>query len=316
MEREHAAKKEIALLLRRHNKIAKVKLANAELDIPNNILDILCQKVARNTEQIETVESFRQKELEHLLSISKQIHIERVEKAKKTREQNLENDPRYVKHFGIWIDITKNNAKISREHYAIIDRRSTFISPIYAKWKAENGDSRYILDDTGEYGIYSEEWCLSHQQLCLKNYDVNMARFSTLDSEEFENVLNRFVKKRKFKEIYDLDAPICNSSSLHSNIIGYVYIMVLDTYKQAYIGITQNNVKKRIMQHWKNKRAFDRLIFGSVEGSVISIDSFGPLDTSRIFVLPYSADRKTILEDYEYNCIKAFDGHFLLNRLR
>ena len=316
MQREHAIKKEIALLLRRHNKVAKVKLSDAELDIPNSILDILCQKSARNAEQIETVESFRQKALEHLFCVSNQIHKERIEKAKKTREQNLENDPRYVKHFGIWIDITKPNARINREHYAAIDRRSTFISPIGAKWKAENGDSRYILDDTGETGIYSEEWCLSHQQLCLKNYDINMARFSALDSEEFKNALSRFVKGRKFQEIYSLDDPICSGSSLQSKIIGYVYIMVFDTYKQAYIGITKNNVKKRIMQHWKNNRAFDRLLFGSVEKSVLSIDSFGSLDTSRIFVLPYSSDRKTSLEDYEYKCIKAFDDQFILNRLR
>ena len=248
--------------------------------------------------------------------LSNQIYKERLEKAKQTREMNLDKDPRYVKHFGVWIDSTRPTSKISREQYAKIERSSSFYSPAYVKYLAENGDRKYVVDANGEKGIYSEEWCTTHRNLCLKNYDINMERFATLDAEDFEKTLSGFIKGRKFREIYALDESICNEEPYSSGLSGYVYIMVFDAYKQVYIGITTNNVKTRIQQHWKKKRAFDRLIFGTVETSVISIDSFGPLDTTRIFVLPYSEKRKTPLEKYEELCIKTFDSKYLLNRLR
>ena len=49
-----------------------------------------------------------------------------------------------------------------------------------------------------------------------------------------------------------------------------------------YIGIS-NDIKKRILTHWGSKKDFDRLLFGKKENSVLSIDSFGALDTTRIF---------------------------------
>ena len=143
-----------------------------------------------------------------------------------------------------------------------------------------------------------------------------MERFASLDAEAFERVLSRFIKGRKFQEIYRLDEPVCIEKPYSLGISGFVYIMVFDAYKTAYIGITTNTLKQRIEQHWKRQRAFDRLIFGSTEKSVLSIDSFGPLDTTRIYILPYTKDRKTELEDYEHICIKAFDNRYLLNRLR
>ncbi len=316
MQREQATEKELALLLRRHNKIAKAKLKSAEIDIPDYILTILCQKNARTDSQVEEIESFRANAIEQLLSVSNQLHEERLKKAKRTREANLEKDPRYVKHFGIWINSTLPTAKLNREHYAKIDRYSSFHSPAYTKYLAERGDERFVLDETGECGIYSEEWCKTHQKCCLKNFDINMERFASLDAEAFERVLSRFIKGRKFQEIYRLDEPVCIEKPYSLGISGFVYIMVFDAYKTAYIGITTNTLKQRIEQHWKRQRAFDRLIFGSTEKSVLSIDSFGPLDTTRIYILPYTKDRKTELEDYEHICIKAFDNRYLLNRLR
>lgn len=316
MKRKQAEEKELALLLRRHNKIAKAKLKTAEITIPDHILEILCQKYARNSSQAEEIELFRRNTVDQLLSLSNQVHKERLEKAKRTREANLEKDPRYIKHFGIWIDSTLPSAKISREHYAEIDRYSSFSPPAYTKYLAEKGDTRFVVDETEECGIYSEEWCISHRKMCLKNFDINMERFASLDAETFEKVLLRFVKGRKFQEIYTLVDPMCIERPYSLGISGYVYIMVFDAYKKAYIGITTNSLKQRIEQHWKRQRAFDRLLYGSVKESVLSIDSFGPLDTTRIFVLPYTKDRKTKLEDYEHICIKAFDNNYLLNRMK
>lgn len=316
MDYKHAAEKELALLLQRYNKVAKTKMKTASIDIPEYILDILCQQTARNAEQKEILKEFRNNALAQLMTIGEQIHVKRLEKAKKAQEDRMEKDPRYIKHFGIWINSTLPTAKISRDHYAKINRHSSLYSSSYVKYLAENGDDCYVVDETGEGGLYSEEWCLSHRQNCLKNFDINMKRFESLDSDDFERVLTRFVKGRKFQEVKTLQEPICEQIFDLPSIVGCVYIMVLDAYKQAYIGITTNGVKNRIQQHWKKQREFDRLIFGSVESSVIAIDSFGPLDTTRLFVLPYSEDRKTRLEDYESICIKAFDNRYLLNRLR
>ena len=316
MEYGIAAKKELELLLRRHNKIAKVKLKSAEIIIPDYILKILCQRTARNVNQIEVIENFRKDAINQLLCISNQIHKERLEKAKRTREVNLENDPRYVKHFGVWINSALPSSKLNREHYAEINRKSSLYSPAYAKYLAKNGYEHFELDVAGECGIYTEDWCIDQRNRCLINFDINMERFASLDAEDFEKVLLRFTKGRKFREIYTLDDEICKVNPYDIDLDGYVYIMVFDAYKQAYIGITRSSVKQRIKQHWGKRRAFDRLIFGQVEKSVLSIDSFGPLDTTRIFVLPYSQDRKTALEDYEYICLKAFDNRYLLNRLR
>lgn len=40
-------------------------------------------------------------------------------------------------------------------------------------------------------------------------------------------------------------------------------MMVLDYYKQVYIGIS-NNIKKRIMSHWNGKKSLERLIFENI----------------------------------------------------
>ena len=64
-----------------------------------------------------------------------------------------------------------------------------------------------------------------------------------------------------------------------------VYILVLDEYKQAYIGKSEaaGGMKQRILNHWSKRKEFGRLLNGKVESSILSIDSFGALDTTRIF---------------------------------
>ena len=106
--------------------------------------------------------------------------------------------------------------------------------------------------------------------------------------------------ENEFVEISDL-----------KNYIGIsgIYVMVLDEYKQVYIGITNNGIKERIKQHWNANKEPERLIFGQAFNSVLSIDSFGALDTTRIFV-------KTDGDLYaiENKFVEEFDKRFLLNR--
>lgn len=140
---------------------------------------------------------------------------------------------------------------------------------------------------------------LEHYKNCKKNFDINLNRFKSLDKYDFNQCLRDFLRKYpQFIEIKDLNN--CNYS-------GY-YIMVLDDYCQIYIG-TSRNIKDRIVSHWRKKMPFERLIFGNVETSKLSIDSFLPLDTTRIFV--YKTD---VLFNDEDRFIGDFPNKYLLNR--
>lgn len=140
---------------------------------------------------------------------------------------------------------------------------------------------------------------LQHYYNCKNNFEINMNRFKSLNKMDFNKKLQDFLNaNHNFVEVTDLN---------QCEFAGY-YIMVLDEYCQIYIGTTKN-IKDRIVQHWKKKMPFERLIFGSVESSKISIDSFFPLDTTRIYV--YKTD---IIYNDENKYINAFPNEYILNR--
>lgn len=134
----------------------------------------------------------------------------------------------------------------------------------------------------------------------MKNYDLNMKYMNNLSSDDFNHALNVFLSKNKgITQITDLTTCDCMEG---------IYILVLDAYKQVYIG-QSTNIKKRIMGHWSKTKPFDRLIFGRVENSILSIDSFGALDTTRIFVCPTSH-----LFEVEAKLVRSMDAKYMLNR--
>lgn len=132
------------------------------------------------------------------------------------------------------------------------------------------------------------------------NYDLNMKYFNSLDYEKFDKYLNKFVKKNKFVEVKDL--------SMYKKVSG-IYILVLDNYKQVYIGLSESGITERIRTHWSTRKSSDRLIFGQAFNSILSIDSFGALDTTRIFV---KCDVDTYYLENKY--VEKFDSKYLLNR--
>ena len=161
----------------------------------------------------------------------------------------------------------------------------------------------FDLEKSIEGKIYSQLWCNKKLKDVKRNYDINMKYFSSLSKEEFNSALNAGLKKLKnFHEIYDLNKFWYKP--------GY-YILVLGDYKQIYIGTT-DNIANRIKQHWIKKKPFDRLIFPSraITTSKLSIDAFGALDTSRIFIYQ---TKKTY--EYEDKFILAFPLKFVLNRV-
>lgn len=155
-------------------------------------------------------------------------------------------------HFGLKMRDSTIGYKLTRENYVQFDNKS-----IYG-FSDENKDYyRYRLIK------------------CLINFDYNMDFFKSLDKNKFNYEIEKFLNvNSRFKLVTDLNQYKEKKGA---------YLIILDDYCQAYIGIS-NNISKRIRDHWINQKPFDRLIFGSVENSIISIDSFRALDTTRIYV--------------------------------
>ena len=149
---------------------------------------------------------------------------------------------------------------------------------------------------------YSDKYIATQTRRALFNFDLNMRFFSKLDSEEFNRTIENFSRQYpQFIEIKDLNEYRYQS--------GY-YLLVLGKYKQIYLGTTYD-ICRRIRDHWTRSKQFDRLIFGSVFTSRLSIDSFRPLDTTRIFVYP----TEKIFEN-EDNFISSFPDKFIINRTK
>ena len=209
-----------------------------------------------------------------------------------------------MEHFGVTVRAGKYGLKMNRETYATINNRNSFYEI------RDDGEVYYIkfpslegCYEDREGRFYTQAWCEKHQKNCLENYDLNMQYFARLDRERFEKEIQRFLKRhRGFAEVGDLKE--------YTGQAGY-YLMVLDEYKQIYIG-TSKNIRKRIQAHWTGRRPFDRLLFpiGAVQTSGISIDSFRALDTTRL----YAWKTRKIYEK-EDKLIRKFSREFVCNRI-
>ena len=187
-----------------------------------------------------------------------------------------ENINEYILHFNLKIKKQDNN-KLTRENYCIPSNRPSYSGRC----------------------VYNDEWVKNQYEKCLKIFDDNMTKFSKLNHNDFNNYLINFVNKYDFKEIKDLSEV--------NNISG-IYIMVLDNYSQVYIGMSKNTIKRRIIEHWRKKVPFDRLV--SIKNHLISIDSFGALDTTRIF---YKKVESKFCENYIDKIVNEFNDNYKLN---
>lgn len=230
----------------------------------------------------------------------------------KRQNNDMKQNNDHLTHLGVLVVANKYGLQLSEENYAIIDNRFSFKlgrGTIYTYDFVSNHPDSYVIDKVeeidGEQYVtemhYTDLWCKQHYEKCVDNYRLNIAFYSSLDRERFNKTINAFLKKyASFKEVTDLKE--------YDGESGY-YLMVLDEYKQVYIG-TSNNIKKRIQGHWRIRKNFDRLLFGSVEESRISIDSFRALDTTRIYVY------KTLdTYDNEDKYISFFPDEFICNRV-
>ena len=204
-----------------------------------------------------------------------------------------------IQHFGVWIKKSEKN-RISRENYAVIDKNSSLWTPRTKFWYETDEARRKYYEDE-ECKIYNDSYCEERQEKCLINFDKSMEFFNRIPKDEFEDVLQSLLSyNKKIRQVFDLNE--CKGRT-------GIYILVLDDYKQIYIGQTKD-IKNRVMTHWRKSIAFDRLLFGGVNDSVLSIDSFGALDTTRIFIL--ETDK---LDYYEVKLQKKVPLCFKLNRI-
>ena len=198
-------------------------------------------------------------------------------------------------HFGVKLIDKGKSFKLVKEEFAIISTKPSL--PFFTSLAERNA----YTDEQGR--SYRESWCEDYRTLCLKNYDLNMKYFSILDKSEFNKALSTFLSKyNHFIEVSCLND--------FSGVEGF-YIMVLDEYKQVYIGKT-TDIKKRIMQHWVKTKPFDRTLFPMYawNKSVFSIDFFRALDTTRIF-----AWKKIISDGIEAKLVSDFPSQFCTNRI-
>jgi hypothetical protein len=155
-------------------------------------------------------------------------------------------------HFGEQLRGSKFSHKITRDLYAY-PSRSQHQRPyreLLGEQLWENTAWAYRDD---EHTQHSDAYLLVQRDKALRNFDLSMRYFDSLDADDFETALEHVLAKgRTFKPVESLPD--------WDDVEG-AYVMVFDEYKQFYIG-QSGNVRKRIKQHWGGRKSFDRLIYG------------------------------------------------------
>ena len=264
-----------------------------------------------------------------------------IEKAK-ARETNkvlkYNNDINYIEHFKMIFEKEKVKLYLKEEDYISnykvpyneitrrIKKELNNSSDIYADWKKfdENKALVDMADNCNCYPawvkydwknnslVYNEEFRKRNKEAILKNLNLNLKFYTELDSEEFNKNLDKVLKLKKnngLKKVTDLKEYIGKKG---------IYIMVLDKYKQIYIGQSKRDVVERIINHWKRKVEFENLLIGKVNESKLSIDTFGMLDTTRIYIedidpLYYNNSEK--IDKREEYLINSIPEQYLINKV-
>lgn len=231
---------------------------------------------------------------------------------------NEENS--YIYHFNIKLKKTDRN-KLTRDNYCLPTKELDYRTKQRiksAKKFFEIHNRLPLMCPSYYYGFpnevfedeehYSDKFVQKHYMDCMTNFDLNIEYFKSLSFDEFNKYLLKFIRKYKFNEIKDLNLLKDKSG---------IYILVLDEYKQVYIGknnrLSSQKIKQEIQNHWSKRKDFGHLIFGRVETSILSIDSFGALDTTRIFYkdLKWYQD----VDEFEEKMVNDFKKEYRLNRV-
>ena len=206
-----------------------------------------------------------------------------------------------VEHFGEKLRASKFGHKMTRDMYAYPSRaqkqrpKREMMGEQF--WEATSWCYR---DE--EHTQHSDLYLLVQRDAALRNFDLSIEYFRSLDADDFESALQHVLDKgRTFKPVESL-AKLDGKEG--------AYIMVFDEYKQFYIGQSWD-IRKRIKQHWGARKPFDRLIYGgSMYNSIFPVDELRALDTTRIY-----AARSTSPYAVEGRAEAAADQRFCRNRM-
>lgn len=205
-----------------------------------------------------------------------------------------------VKHFGETLRASRYSHRLKRDEYALPNKTNTTWLPREMCSEEQWAAHAWMYEDE-DHRIYSDDFCALQREAALENFDMNKAFFRQLSGKDFlEALIGMLGKHKNLRPVTDLAA--------FDGVEG-VYIMVLDLYKQAYIG-QASDIRMRIKRHWSGTKQFDRLIFPDKETSVLAVDSFRARDTTRIF-----AAKTTRGLQLEQSMVSTFPPDFLLNRV-
>ncbi len=135
----------------------------------------------------------------------------------------------------------------------------------------------------------------------LKNYDINMRYFNNLDENGFIQTVKSLLEAYKFVQVLNLN----DVKNKHG-----IYMLVLDNYKQIYIGQSNRDLKQRILRHFKTTIPFQKVSF--IRPDTLPIDAFKPLDTTRVYVLYVS--HQDVMDEIETILIEKCPSNYILNK--
>ena len=262
--------------------------------------------------------------------VKKNSDIERAKEReyKKALEHVL--DTNYIFHFKMVFEKDKIKSSISEESYINTDKvpynevtrriKKEYSNKdnIYVDWDKFDSNKKMIefVEKHNMYPewvkydwingtlIYNNEYIKRHTSAVLENFRLNMSFYDRLNKSDFDKALNQILKMKEnknLKEVIDL-----------KDFFGVkgIYVMILDKYKQIYIGQSKRDVVARIIQHWTKKVEFENLMIGRTESSKLRIDSFGLLDTTRIFIEEVEESQ---LDKREKELVSLIPEEYLIN---
>ena len=99
-----------------------------------------------------------------------------------------------VEHFGELIRPGKYGHRLTREMYALVNKRSSTRIPEHML----NDELRALLAphyEDAEMTIHTDEFCRRHREITLENFDLNMAFFAQIPQESFDEALVEMHRK-------------------------------------------------------------------------------------------------------------------------
>lgn len=127
---------------------------------------------------------------------------------------------------------------------------------------------------TDEYGNERYKEYIHDIDKYVQNVSINLESFLKLNKNDFESEIGRIVSKYHFVQVENI-----------SSFKNCLYLVILDDYKQFYVGKSERSLKNRMRKHWTAKIVPGRHLWdGGFESSRIKFDDFKIFDTTRIFV--------------------------------